>query len=90
MEIEVKRTYNVNTCEDCPYTHKETDTSCCIDSFDEPNYDFYCKHEDADNSGREGAMYNNPKFGKYITTHLSRFDKCEIPEWCPFMKKVQQ
>lgn len=58
-------------------------TSVCEDSFDEPNYDFYCQHRKANNSGTTQEK-NNTNDGKWIGCALSRFDKdCDIPKWCP-------
>lgn len=52
MGITITQTINVEHCNDCPLCHNEEDRSCCFDSFDEPNYDFYCQSPDADNSHR--------------------------------------
>lgn len=88
MIVEVKKHYEVNHCNQCPFFHEEEDTSVVFDSFDDPNYECYCKHKEADNTGTGGEKYNIPAKGlTYIETNLSRFYKCEIPDWCPFKKK---
>ena len=51
MIIEVIKKIEVNHCNQCPYFHEIEDTSVVFDSFDDPNYDCYCKHKDADNTG---------------------------------------
>lgn len=87
MEVVVTKTYNVNKCNECPYFYEYVDTSVCFDTFDEPNYDQYCTHVDADNSGTTGAKYNEGS-KKFIGGALSSFDKeCPIPNWCPIKKK---
>lgn len=82
MKVNVE--YNVNLCNECPYCNECVDTSVCFDPFDEPNYEFYCKHKDADNTGSGNEQFNN-KNGKLIDIAFSRFDKdIKIPDWCPF------
>ena len=63
MKVNVE--YNVNLCNECPYCNECVDTSVCFDTFDEPNYEFYCTHKDADNTGSGKEQYNNEK-GKFI------------------------
>lgn len=76
-------TKHIGKCNECPYFHEHVDTSVCEDSFDEPNYDFYCQHKKADNSGTAQEKHNTND-GKWIGCALSRFDKdCDIPKWCP-------
>jgi hypothetical protein len=89
MEFEITTTkkYNIDCCNDCPFCHCEEDTSVVFDSFDEPNYDYYCGNENADNKGTGCEEFNDPNRGVYIGTELSGFRKCAIPVWCPFMKK---
>lgn len=88
MIIEVIKKIEVNHCNQCPYFHEIEDTSVVFDSFDDPNYDCYCKHKDADNTGTGREEYNIPASGlTYIGTELSRFYKREIPDWCPFKKE---
>lgn len=88
MIIEVTKQFEVNHCNQCPYFHVKEDTSVVFDSFDDPNYDCYCKHKDADNTGTGREEYNIPASGlTYIGTELSRFYKREIPDWCPFKKE---
>ena len=72
-------------CNDCPYFKEHIDSSVCHDSFDEPNYDWYCTHKDADNTG-SGLEKFNVGNEKSLGGGLSRNDKCEIPNWCPFRK----
>ena len=86
MGVIVTQTTHVEHCNECPLCHKEDDRSCCFDSFDEPNYDFYCQSPNADNSHTEHSEFNN-KFGKHIFTAIHWSEKCEIPDWCPFKKK---
>lgn len=83
----VKKTnYKVDFCNrGCPFCKTVEDTSCCEDSFDEPNYDHYCTCDETDNSNTECEKYNNDN-GKYIGTSLSRGGKQQIPKWCPFKK----
>lgn len=70
-------------CNKCPYFNEHEDTSVCFDSFDDPNYDWYCKHPDADNSGTSRAKWND-EHGKFIDGSFSRFQRdCKIPTWCP-------
>lgn len=84
MEFEITTTkkYNIDCCNDCPFCHCKEDTSVVFDSFDEPNYDYFCKNEDVieDCGGKS----------KYIDTHFSRFKKCDIPDWCPFRENKNQ
>lgn len=86
MGVIVTQTTNVEYCNECPFCHKKEDRRCCFDSFDEPNYDFYCKSDKADNSHTEKSKFNN-NFGKYISTTVHWSEKCDIPNWCPFKKK---
>lgn len=87
VEVTVTQRYVVDSCTDCPYGCVFKDMSCVEDSFDEPNYDYYCGNENADNKGTGCEELNDPNRGVYIGTELSRFRKCAIPVWCPFMKK---
>lgn len=68
MEVTVSRTYIVRKCNDCLYFNETEDRSVCHDSFDEPNYDWECRH---------------PKGTKSLGGSYSRNAECEIPEWCP-------
>lgn len=87
MEVKVTKTYNVKLCNDCPYFNEHIDYSVCFDTFDEPNFDFYCKHPEADNSKYDVAKYND-YHGKFIGGSYSSFQKdTKIPEWCPCSKK---
>lgn len=80
MEIRI----NVENCNECPYFREHVDHSVCYDSFDEPNYEHYCAHPSADNSGTCEHEYNNVN-GQFIECAFSEFYRtCEIPEWCPF------
>lgn len=80
----------VDCCDPCPYFHEEVDYSVCEDSFDDPNYDFFCQHADADNSGTDREQYNS-KHGKFIDGSLTRFHlPCDIPSWCPFLKHKEE
>lgn len=75
MEITVIKKYNVNCCSECPYMRTYVDHSVCYDSFDEPNFEWYCSKEG--HLGRRGL-------GKLIDIGLSSFSKCDIiPDWCP-------
>lgn len=75
MAITIIKTYNVNCCSECPYMKTHVDYSVCEDSFDEPNFEWYCSKEE--HLGRRGL-------GKLIDIGLSRFSKCDIiPDWCP-------
>ena len=84
MEITITKKIEVHHCNDCPFCNRVIDISVVFDSFDNPNYDFYCKHEDANNKGMSGEKYNDEKHGTYIDTVFNSFQKCIIPEWCPF------
>lgn len=84
MKVNVSIEYDVNLCSECPYCNECVDTSMCFDTCDEPNYDFYCEHKDADNTGSGNEQFNNEN-GKFIGTAFSQFDKdIKIPDWCPF------
>lgn len=72
MKVEIKQELEINHCNDCPFGKCHEDTSCCLDSFDSPDYDYYCTHKDV------GL--------KFITSIPTRFRKCDIPDWCPFKK----
>lgn len=73
----------LDLCNKCPYFNENIDTSVCFDSFDEPNYYWYCKHPNADNSGTPQVKWND-KHGKFIDGSLSRSQRdCKIPMWCP-------
>ena len=84
MEIIITKKIEVNHCGECPFCNRIEDRSVVLDSFDDSNYDFYCKHENANNKGMSGEKYNDEKLGTYIDTTLSKFKKCIIPDWCPF------
>lgn len=86
MLVEVKKTFNVNRCNDCPYFKEVVDTSCCYDSFDEPNYDWYCANKNADNNGSRLENYNN-EHGQSLGGAYHRNVECKIPDWCPFKNK---
>ena len=86
MEITVTKTFKVNQCNDCPFFKEVEDTSVCMDSFDEPNYDWYCTNKDADNRGTHLEKYND-KNGISIGGAMHRGCICEIPDWCPFKNK---
>lgn len=74
----------LDLCNKCPYFNEHVDTSVCYDSFDDPNYDWFCKHPHADNSGTDREQYNEEKYGKFIDGSLnSLFRDCKIPSWCP-------
>lgn len=77
----------IDCCNKCPYFDEEVDYSVCDDSFDEPNYDFYCTHPAANNAGTAQAKWND-KHGNWIGGAFSRFQcNCDIPSWCPFNKR---
>jgi hypothetical protein len=86
MKVEVKKVYNVEKCSQCPHLGEYIDTSVCEDSFDEPNYEWYCDHPEMPRilSGyREGH-------GRLIDVGMSKFQKCDIiPDWCPEQKKEE-
>lgn len=78
MEFEITsiKKYNIDCCNECPFCHCEEDTNVVFDSFDDPNYDYFCSSKDAiEISGSES---------RYIDTCFSGFQKCDIPDWCPF------
>ena len=81
MEFEITTTkkYNIDCCNDCPFCYCKEDTSVVFDSFDDPNYDYFCSNKD--------AIEISDAKSRYIGTELSRFGKCDIPDWCPFKKK---
>lgn len=83
-QVTVKIEKIIDSCDPCPYFHENVDYSVCEDSFDDPNYDFFCRHPNADNSDTLEAKWND-KHGKYIGGSLTRFHHCEIPKWCPFL-----
>jgi hypothetical protein len=84
MKVSVE--HEVNLCNECPFCREHIDTTVCFDSFDEPNYEFYCTHKEADNTGSGKEQYNNEK-GKFIGLAFSKFDKdFKIQDWCPFKK----
>ena len=79
MKVEVKKVFDVKSCNDCPYMKTYVDASVCYDTFDEPNYEWYCSKEG--HWGRRGL-------GKLIGIGLSSFRKCDIiPVWCPCKNK---
>lgn len=80
MEFEITSTkkYNINCCNDCPFCHVKEDTSCVFDSFDEPNYDYYCWNKESFN------INDKIKGERYIETCFNDRQKCDIPDWCPF------
>ena len=88
MQVKIEKTFEVNLCNDCPFFVEVEDTSVYFDSFDDPNYDWYCTNKNASNKGTSHEKYNN-KNGVAIGGSYSRFGKCEIPEWCPFKDKNQ-
>ena len=85
MEITVEKKYDVKNCNECPYFKERIDRSVCHDSFDEPNYDWYCTHKDADNTGSGLEKYNETGLTS-LGGSLNSFAKCDIPNWCPFRK----
>lgn len=89
MEITFERKVKINVCNDCPHFKEVEDTSVCFDSFDDPNYDWYCQNKYADNSGTSKHQYNDPKYGKFIGGSYSRYGKCKIPDWCPIKKREE-
>lgn len=88
MKVKIEKTFEVNLCNDCPFFVEVEDTSVCFDSFDEPNFDWYCTNRNASNEGTSLEQYNNEN-GVAIGGSYSRFQKCKIPEWCPFKDKNQ-
>lgn len=86
MEITVTKTFKVNNCNECPFFKEIEDTSVCVDSFDEPNYDWYCTNAYADNKGTTLEHYND-KHGTSLGGSFHRGCICEIPDWCPFKNK---
>lgn len=82
MKVQVIKEIEVKTCDECPFFSVVEDTSVCEDSFDDPNYDFYCKHKDYKGDGKM------TKYGKYIGYALSSFGRCEIPKGCPFKTQI--
>lgn len=80
MEFEITGTvkYDIDCCNDCPFCRCEEDTGVVFDSFDEPNYDYFCRNEEAVEGCGGGP--------RHIGTCFSRFQKCDIPAWCPFME----
>lgn len=82
MLVEVKKIFQVKKCNDCPYFKEVEDTSCCFDSFDEPNYDWYCANKNADNNGSGLENYNN-EHGQALGGAYHRNVECNIPDWCP-------
>lgn len=86
MKITVTQEFNISKCNDCPYFVEEVDTSSCIDTFDEPNFDWYCKHKEATNYEYPVlSKYNKPGL-KCLGGSMHRNTDCEIPDWCPFKK----
>ena len=75
MEIVVNKVYNVKCCNDCPHMKVYVDYS--VDK-DKPIFVWYCSKEK--HLERRGL-------GKIIDIGLSRFQKCDIPNWCPEKKK---
>lgn len=88
MEVEIKKTFEVNVCNDCPHFKEVEDTSVCFDSFDEPNYDWYCTNKDANNKETYLEKYNN-KNGVSIGGSYHRNGVCGIPDWCPLKKRKE-
>lgn len=82
-KITVTQTFEISKCNECPYFKEKVDTSSCIDSFDEPNFDFFCKHKDASNFGTGKEKWNESGM-KFIGGSMHRNTDCEIPSWCPF------
>ena len=84
MEFEITSTkkYNIDCCNDCPFSYCKEDTSCVFDSFDEPNYDYFCTNKD--------AMEVSDAKSRYIKTHFNKRQKCDIPNWCPFKKNEEK
>lgn len=80
MEFDITTTkhYDIDCCNDCPFSYCKEDTSCVFDSFDEPNYDWFCNYFVEIHCGED---VSEPKF---IGTCFSRNHKRDIPEWCPF------
>ena len=78
MEFDVTTTkhYNVDCCNDCPFSYCKEDTSCVFDSFDDPNYEYFCTNKD--------AIEISDAKSRYIGIELSRYGECPIPDWCPF------
>lgn len=87
MKVEIKRIYKVNQCSQCPHMRTYIDSSVCEDCFDEPNYEWYCNHNDIDkntNGYKKG-------YGKLIDVGMSQFQKCDIiPDWCPEKKEEEK
>lgn len=80
MEFEITTTkkYNIDCCNDCPFCYRKEDTSVVFDSFDDPNYDYFCRNKD--------VIKNSDGKSRYIDTYFNDRQKCEIPNWCPFKK----
>lgn len=76
------KTHEFKCCNNCPYFYEHVDTSVCVDSFDEPNYDWFCTNKMADNSGTDLAEYNEDG-KKSLGGSMVAFDTCKIPDWCP-------
>lgn len=74
----------IDLCNECPYYIEHVDSSVCEDSFDDPNYDWYCRHPKADNGGYRQSLWNDKRYGQFIGGSFSQFQRdCKIPEWCP-------
>jgi len=86
MEVTIVKTFDVNNCNECPYFKEIEDTSVCVDSFDEPNYDWYCTNAYADNRETALERYNN-EHGAALGGSYHRGGTCGIPDWCPFKNK---
>ncbi len=73
----------IKECNECPFFYEHVDYSVCEDSFDHPNFDWYCQNKKADNSNDEKSKWNG-KHGKFIGGSLSPYKRnCSIPKWCP-------
>lgn len=85
MKITIEK--EIEHCNHCPYFKEYIDTSVCFDSFDEPNYDWYCLHPDAYNCNKNidivSLVLGDGKPAILIGGSYHR-ELCDIPDWCPF------
>ncbi len=84
MNITIEK--EIDYSNDCPFLTQHIDASSCYDSFDEPNFEYYCKHKDADNSNTPCEEFNDDIYGKFIAIEYAGCFHCDIPTWCPFRK----
>jgi hypothetical protein len=72
----VKITLDIKSCKKCPHFEERRGKYVSPDSFEAPNYDWFCL-----------ANGGEKEIQSYVEWHEEK--KIPIPEWCPFIVKTQ-